>query len=94
MTNQQIELPSAITQQDAQQLYDKLMNAMDSSIHIEVDASKVERIGTSGIQVLVAAGRHLKDLGGSFSIKQCSDEFSQAFSDLGLVAFLQEWGTK
>ncbi|CAO5676498.1 MAG: hypothetical protein NEHIOOID_00112 [Holosporales bacterium] len=94
MTNQNIQLPSAINQEDAQHLYDTLMNAIDSSIHLEIDASKVERIGTSGIQVLVAAGRHLKDLGGSFHVKQCSNEFSQAFSDLGLVSFLQEWGTK
>ncbi len=53
-----------------------------------LDASKVENITTTGLQLIVALEKTLSSSGGTFSIKDESDSFASAFKDIGLENFL------
>lgn len=94
MKMHQIDLPAVIDQQEAQRLYDTLLETINSSIHLQIDASAVDRMGTSAVQVLVSLSQHLDNEGGSLKIKKPSDAFKSVFTDLGLANFIKEWGAK
>lgn len=53
-----------------------------------LDASKVENITTTGLQLIIALEKTLSSSGGTFFIKDESDSFICAFKDAGLENLL------
>ena len=49
-----------VDQTEAQNLYASIAQNIDEYNGLEIDASKVERIGTSGVQVLLSVAIYLK----------------------------------
>ncbi|WP_417688321.1 STAS domain-containing protein [Roseibium sp.] len=56
-----------------------------------IDAGAVERCGTAAVQVLVAASEELKQNDCRLVLKSASEQFNNAFEDLGLGRCLSEW---
>ncbi|MBP9753094.1 MAG: STAS domain-containing protein [Proteobacteria bacterium] len=89
-----IRLLSVIDQTEAQSLYESIISDIDNIAGLEIDASQVERIGTSGIQLLIAIKNYLNKKGMDFKLKAYSGGFEAAFNDLGFATFIQEWKAK
>jgi anti-anti-sigma regulatory factor len=89
-----VKLESVIDQTEAQNLYTSIVQHIDGHDELEIDASKVERMGTSGVQVLLSVAIYLKKKGKNFKLKAFSGAFEAAFNDLGFVGLIQEWKAK
>ncbi|CAO5674653.1 MAG: hypothetical protein HEEMFOPI_00098 [Holosporales bacterium] len=89
-----MKLSSVIDQTEAQNLYVSIMEDIDRVETLEIDAAHVERIGTSGIQVLLALDQYLGKKGKNFKVKALSGGFEAAFCDLGFESLIQEWKAK
>ena len=86
-----IELDCDLDLVAAAALKERLLEAIDQGIEVIVDASSVERLTTPCVQVLVAAARSLTERDQSLALKDPSEAFVSAFSDLGLDAVVQQW---
>ena len=71
-------------------LYQALLAALEQGSAVGIDAAAVCRISTPAIQVLVSAGASLVDAGLKLTYLAPSEEFIDAFSDLGLYAHLAD----
>jgi anti-anti-sigma regulatory factor len=90
-----IKLTSVIDQQEAQKMHDLILDTIqDVKDFLEIDASVVERIGTSGVEVLIATDQYLKNKKAMLKVKTSSGAFDAAFIDLGFNNLLQEWKVK
>lgn len=58
---------------------------------LNIDAGAVERCGTAAAQVLLATSAELSQQGNRLKLTAMSDQFKQAFADLGLEDCLGEW---
>ena len=72
----------------AESVYSKFEEALQRSESIDIDASAVERIDTSGFQVLVAFCRAVEKGGRKVRIINASDAFRSNAKLLGLEAQL------
>ena len=68
-----------------------LLAAIERRLPVVIDASAVTSLSAACVQVLVSGARALADAGVPFTLRQPSDVFVDAFSDLGLFAQLMEW---
>ena len=59
--------------------------------NITFDAGAVDRITTPGVQLLISAAGTAKSRGGSISVVNPSEAFSNIMSDLGFSNQLKEW---
>ncbi|NVJ97629.1 MAG: STAS domain-containing protein [Alphaproteobacteria bacterium] len=59
---------------------------------LTVNASRVRKISTPCVQVLIAAGIEAERLGLAFHITRPSSVFSDSFQNLGLSEYLDQWG--
>ncbi len=79
----EIELPEILDQRGAQKV------AMQLADHIgtptKVDASSITRLGTIGVEMLLAAQRQWQADGVPFEVCNWSPEASKAISTLGLL---------
>ena len=76
-------LPPVLDLKAATPLVEKLMSLKGQNIVI--DASKVERLGTQCVQILIAAAATWKDDMASFAIAEPSDSFTSGLHVLGLT---------
>jgi len=84
-------LPAIIDMNAALPLTKNITQMLQRDSQITIDASKVERITTSGIQVLIATHRELESTQGSLKLQKPSTVFCQAFDILGLTHLYQLW---
>ena len=84
------ELPSQIDISSAAKLCDDI-KAIYTSNNITLDAGKVDRITTPGIQILLAITTTAKSRGGLVTITKPSEIFQSIISDLGFSNQLKEW---
>ena len=70
---------------------DELLGCLQRGEAARIDAREVCRISTAAIQVLVAAARSFGGSGVKLYYADPSDEFIEAFSDLGLYAHLADF---
>ena len=75
----------------ALELRGKLIGALDTSPECVVDASKIERVATPCIQLLIAADRAARAKGGHLHITAFSPAFALACGDMGLAETLAQW---
>ncbi|TFF22995.1 STAS domain-containing protein [Jiella endophytica] len=76
-------LPEVLDLKAATPLTEKLMSLRGQNL--VVDASKVERLGTQCVQILIAAAATWKDEMAAFSIAEPSDSFISGLQVLGLT---------
>ena len=68
-----------------------LLAAIERRLPVVIDASAVTSLSAACVQVLVSGARALAEAAVPFTVRQPSDAFVDAFSDLGLFAQLMEW---
>ena len=68
-----------------------LLAALERRLPVIIDASAVTSLSAACVQVLVSGARDLAEAAVPFTLRQPSDAFVDAFSDLGLFAQLMEW---
>jgi len=59
--------------------------------NVILDSSKVEKITTSAVQVILAFFKVLEEGGVKYSISNVSDAFEQSLKDIGFAKQLKEW---
>lgn len=59
---------------------------------VSIDASKVRKLSTPCVQILVAASIEADRMGLSFSVTDPASVFSESFQSLGLSDYLGQWG--
>lgn len=77
------QLPELCTVVEVEPYYQELDAFFAHQQDIEIDASKVERIDTAFIQLLIALEQNLSQSGKQFRFGQCSDVFVNACRILG-----------
>ena len=85
-----IDLDSDLDLVAAATLKERLVEAVDGDVAVVIDASSVERLTTPCAQVLVAAVQSLTGQDKSLTLRNPSEAFVEAVSDLGLDAVLQQ----
>ncbi|MEH6476535.1 MAG: STAS domain-containing protein [Sneathiella sp.] len=86
-----VPLPHILNLSVAEELREKFLQHLPLGTDLELDASQVETITTPCIQVIVAAGISIEDVGNKLTIHNPSTAFSDAFSDLGLTEYFDNW---
>ncbi len=85
----EISLPAVIDLPAAAELRQALLAALSGVAPcILLDASEVERISTSAIQIILAAEKEIKPKGGSIGFNKISASLIQTWQDLGLASQL------
>jgi anti-anti-sigma regulatory factor len=82
------ELPSTLDLLAATPLREVLRAHLENGSAIVLDGSKVERVSTACLQVLLAAALVARRRGGSFHLNAPSPALFDAVTDLGLIPHL------
>ena len=90
-TSDVVPLPSVLDATTAHALKETLLEALSLRADVVIDGAGVERVGTPGVQVLVAAGRSLVAGPHRLVLAKPSRALCEAFADLGLAAELKLW---
>lgn len=88
-----IELPSYSDLSHAADIKDGILQAIGDVDQIVINGSKVERMDTSVIQLLVAARESLAGESVDVVFSEPSEVMTRSFSDLGLADELELWST-
>lgn len=83
-----IVLPATVDRAATQMIVEELRAAFARSEEIAVDAANVERIGQSGLQMLMSAKKTAASAGVGFGIVRASVAVSEAAALTGLSAHL------
>ena len=86
-----VTLPVVVEAEQMAAVRDALLECLQRGEAARIDAREVCRISTAAIQVLVAAARTFSDSGVKLYYADPSDEFIEAFSDLGLYTHLADF---
>ncbi len=86
-----VTLPVVVEAGQMASVRDALLVCLQQGEAARIDAREVCRISTAAIQVLVAAARTFNQSGAKLYYADPSDEFIEAFSDLGLYAHLADF---
>ena len=82
----EIYLPAIVDLPAAAELRQALLAALsDAAPCVLLDASEVERISTSAIQIILGAEKEIKLKGGSLGFNKISASLIQIWQDLGLA---------
>ncbi len=84
-------LPAVLDISAAEKLLEKFRE-LNTDTKIILDASKVQRITTPCIQIILSAHKTIKNKNGSLEIKNASDACKDAFYDIGLADEFNGWG--
>ncbi|WP_269586083.1 STAS domain-containing protein [Roseibium sp. Sym1] len=87
----EVELPEILDLESVPKLRECLAGALSEQSEIQIDAGKVERIGTPAVQVLLAAAAELAGEKRRLVLTGSSSVFQSAFEDLGLSSQYAEW---
>jgi len=71
--------------------HQKILKALESSNHVTVDASKVERFTSPGAQLLLTTEISLLAAEGELHVKQPSDVVTNVMNELGLEEKMNQW---
>ena len=86
-----LTMGSSLDLQIADDLADVLREAVSAGQTVVIDASSVERVSTSAVQLLLATDRALADADGTLALSNPSDPFLSAFSDCGIQPDEMSW---
>ncbi len=79
-----LDLGSSLEMQNAETLADLLRQAASLSRPVIVDASAVERVSTSAVQLLLAMDRTMAGAGEEMVLSKPSGAFAAALTDCGI----------
>lgn len=85
------ELPAQLDIRAVEQFFDRLRTIAEEADVAMIDASKVERITTPCVQIVLSLSKTLEENGGRLKLKAASDVFHNAFADLGLTHCIKQW---
>lgn len=86
-----LDLGASQTLQSAPDLHAVLVAATEKGMPLVIDASSIEHLTTSAVQVLIAAGRRMAAADTVMAIRNPSSEFRNALGDLGIDPVEQGW---
>ena len=86
-----VTLPVVVEADQMAGVRDILVDCLQEGAPVRIDAREVCRISTAAIQVLVSAARSFSAAGVKLYYADPSDEFIEAFSDLGLYTHLADF---
>lgn len=86
------ELPSYCDLSSATRVKEEILRAVCDVDRLTIDGSRVERMDTSIIQVLVAAHQSFAEENVDVVFVDPSEVMARSFCDLGLAAELDLWG--
>jgi chemotaxis protein CheX len=86
-------LPDVLDIGAASSLKEGLIEAGSTTDQITVDGSKVERVSTPVVQILLASARDFTAEGQSFHLCDASQPLVLAFEDLGVAEDLKRWSS-
>lgn len=86
-----IVLPIVFDGVAATELRDQLLGLIEGGHPFFIDAGQVERASTHGVQVLLAAAKSLRSIGGRLEMASPAPVLGAAFADLGLAATFTQW---
>lgn len=89
--NVPLRLPSSLDFSGVQKLAEDLRTVHIDNLCVQIDAGDVDRIGTPAAQVLFAAALQADGDGQRFEVVNKTENFSQAFEDLGLSDQVKKW---
>lgn len=72
-------------------LKETFLEALPIGKEVVIDASRVDRMSTPCIQVLLSAAKTMTENDQAFALRQPSEEFVTAFNELGLFPVLMKW---
>lgn len=86
-----LDLGASQTLQSAPDLHAALVEATERGLPLVVDASSIEHLTTSAVQLLIAAGRRMAAADTVMAIQKPTAEFRNALGDLGIDPVEQGW---
>jgi len=86
-----LDMGSSLDLQNAEALAELLREAVSIGQPVIIDASSVERVSTSAIQLLLAADQALVGTGFELSLNKPSRFFLAAFADCGIQPEEMSW---
>ncbi len=86
-----LDMGSSLDMQTAETLAGLLREAAGLSRPVVIDASAVERVSTSAIQLLLAMDRAMSGAGGELTLENPSGAFMAAFADCGIRPADMNW---
>ncbi|NVK18304.1 MAG: STAS domain-containing protein [Methylocystaceae bacterium] len=86
-----IRLQPILDMSASDDLLESLRSCIPAHKKMVLDAGDVERVSTPCIQVLLAAAKKMKQVGGQFSIENVTPKFEQSMRELGLSEYLNSW---
>ncbi|MDR3375919.1 MAG: STAS domain-containing protein [Ancalomicrobiaceae bacterium] len=86
-----VALPEILDLNCASALKASLMEHVDASTDVTIDCSKVERIATPAIQVILAFAKSIGMHDHTLRLRSPTETFRNAFEDLGLHDQLTKW---
>ena len=89
---QKIYLPSTFNHDECQNIYDECKKNFETSESLVFNASDVERVGTAGIQILLAAGLFCRKNNKTCTIEAPSKALIAAFDHLGCICIVKDLG--
>ncbi|NDF11995.1 MAG: STAS domain-containing protein [Proteobacteria bacterium] len=84
-------LPAQLDIRAVESFYEEIKKLSERTTHITLDASKVERLTTPCVQIILSLAKYLTASGGALKITSPTVVFSLAFTDLGFSRNLKEW---
>jgi anti-anti-sigma regulatory factor len=83
-----VVLPASCTLKEAASVKAALLQGLEVTGDVELDARALERIDTSGVQLLVAFTRDMREAGRTVTWVGITDELARAARQLGLTVSL------
>lgn len=71
-----------------------LLEGLSAGEAVVIDAAAVQRLGTAGVQVLLATARTANAAGTRFEIREPSEAVRTVFSDMGVDGDLKTWSSQ
>jgi len=81
-----IHCGESLTIYHVREMYETFTTLLKEANHWRFDFSATRELDTAGVQLLLAAKREILCSGGSWQVRQCSDEVRQALQLLNLAA--------
>jgi len=84
-----MQLPPIVDRMASSVLQSEINDVLTADVRVTLDGSKVERIGQTGLQLLVSAALTARNRGGSIAISDPSEPLMAAAGHAGLADWLE-----
>ena len=85
-------LPSTFNHDECQSVYDSIAENITAGSDVVIVGSNVERIGTAGVQIILAAGALCQQNSKKCVIEEPSSALLESLEQLGCINFVKSMG--